>query len=88
MNNLCRFFETRIVTVVEDPFEFEDFADWNWTGEEERPDEMDSMKREHEFSFPEGNLINGLCVPKNVPYFLLKVLGQLKFKEKIANQSQ
>ena len=57
--DLCRFFETRIVTVVEDPFKFESFADWNWTGEEEMKDEMDSKKMVEEFSYPEGNLING-----------------------------
>ena len=62
--NLCRFFETRIVTVVEEHIEFEDFAGWNWTEEEERPDKMDSKKMEKEFLNPEGNLINGLCVPK------------------------
>ena len=61
--NLCRFFETRIVTVVEEHIEFEDLAGWNWTEEEERPDKMDSKKMEKEFLNPEGNLINGLCVP-------------------------
>ena len=54
---------------MEEPFEFEDFAGWNWTGAEERQDEMDSKKMENEFPYPEGNLINGLCVPKSVHLF-------------------
>ena len=56
-DHLCRFFETRIITVVE----FEDFAGWNWTEEE---DKMDDKKMGKEFLNPEGNLINELCVPK------------------------
>jgi hypothetical protein len=36
--NLCRFFETKIVAVVEEHIEFEEFTGWNWTEEEERPD--------------------------------------------------
>ena len=44
---------------MEEPFEFDSFADWNWTGEMERPDEIDSKKMVEEFSYPEGNLING-----------------------------
>ena len=89
LDNLCRFFETRIVTVVEEPFEFAYFAGWNWTGAEERQDQMDSKKMENEFPYPEGNLINGFCVPKYFTYFLVtqKVLGQVKYKKKIANQS-
>ena len=64
LNKLCRYFEIRIVTIVEEHIEFEDFAGWNWTEEEERPDTMDSKKMEKEFLNPDGNLINGLCVPK------------------------
>ena len=58
MKDLCRFFETRIVTIVEEPFEFESFGDWNWTGEEVRPDEMYSKKTKEEFSYPDGILLH------------------------------
>ena len=73
--NLCRFFETRIVTVVEEHIEFEDFAGWNWTGIEERPEEMDSKKMEKVFQYSECNLINGFMCAKMISHLFLDKEG-------------
>ena len=63
------------MTIVEEPFEFEQFADWNWTGAEESLNTEDSKKRENDSQYQEGNLINHHYLPTK--YLDLSLLSQV-----------